>query len=100
MNCNRSSIAQLSAQGIGKALPCRHENCHPGIRSILSPTYPVSTFAATSPTRGEDEGVLRTRVQQAMLAAVLTEEECCGGRSGQLALHATAQPRHARFRRS
>src|SRR6267154_1147292 len=47
MKLTRSSIAQLSCQGIGWSSQPK-ENCHPSIRSTLSPIYPVWTNAALS----------------------------------------------------
>src|SRR5882724_857285 len=72
----RSSIAQLSFQGIGWfSQPT--ENCHPSFRSVLLPIYPVCTSPQPSPQRGEGARRspwprLRVAAISASIAATLT----------------------------
>src|SRR5512147_944632 len=46
----RSSIAQVSLHGIGKALLADTETCHPCARSIPLPIYPVRTTRLPKPS--------------------------------------------------
>src|SRR5882724_7557745 len=65
----RSSIAQLSFQGIGWfSQPT--ENCHPSFRSVLLPIYPVCTSPQPSPQRGE--GARRSPWRHLRIAAITT----------------------------
>src|SRR5258707_13271689 len=54
----RSSIAQLSRQGIGRSSQPT-ENCHPPFRSVSLPFYPVRTRVLPSPLAGEGLTVLQ-----------------------------------------